>query len=100
MRARYSAYVTHHEGFLLVTWLPQTRPARITFDPDLRWTGLDVLATTGGTAFDRDGTVEFVAHYEVRRKGRWQPGELHELSRFVTDDARWLYVDGVVGRRH
>lgn len=95
MRARYSAYATANEGFLLATWHPTTRPDRIAFDPDLRWTGLDILTTRDGTAFHRQGTVEFVAHHESRRKGRWVPGRLHEHSRFVNND-RWYYLDGDV----
>lgn len=98
MRARYAAYVSRHEAFLLVTWFPQTRPARIQFDPDLRWTGLDILATSEGSAFHRQGTVEFIASYETRRRGRWTPGQLHEVSQFLRTD-RWVYVDGAVGRR-
>lgn len=98
MRARYSAYAVHHEAFLLVTWLPTTRPARISFDPELVWTGLDILAASEGTPFHREGTVEFVASYEVRHRGRTTTGTLHEVSRFLMSD-RWLYVDGAVGRR-
>lgn len=98
MRARYCAYVTHHEGFLLVTWFPGTRPSRIRFDPDLHWTGLDIIATHRGGLRDREGTVEFEAHYEMRRKGHWEPGHLHEVSQFVMLD-HWVYVDGAVGRR-
>lgn len=98
MRARYAAYVTHHEGFLLLTWYLGNRPARVHFDPDLRWTGLEILAVSGGTESDRDGTVEFAAHYEVRKRGHWKPGTLHELSRFIFTDGRWVYVEGIVGR--
>lgn len=95
MRARYCAYALHNEAFLLVTWLPTSRPSRVRFDPDLRWTGLEILATSDGTAFHRRGTVEFVAHYEVRRAGRWVAGRMHELSQFVRTD-QWFYVEGVV----
>lgn len=98
MRARYSAFVLHNESFLLVTWLPDTRPSRIRFDPDLTWTGLDIIATTGGTPFQREGTVEFVARYEVRRRGQVTPGVLHEVSQFIATD-QWYYVEGIVGRR-
>jgi SEC-C motif-containing protein len=34
--------------------------------------------------------VEFVARYRVQGRG----GRLHERSRFVREDGRWLYVDG------
>jgi len=35
--------------------------------------------------------VEFTAHF-VSAGGR---GRLHEVSRFVREDGRWFYVDGV-----
>lgn len=56
--------------------------------PGLRWTRLDVLATSGGSPFHTEGTVEFRAHY--RQDGR--PGSLHELSTFTREDGQWLYV--------
>lgn len=95
MRARYSAYTTQQEGFLLVTWHPTTRPARVAFDPDLRWTGLDILATSDGSAFHRQGSVDFAATYETYQRGRWVPGRLREHSRFVRSD-QWYYLDGDV----
>ena len=57
----------------------------------MRWTGLDVLGTTGGSLLSAEGTVEFRAHH-VREGG---PGAQHENSRFVRDDGRWRYLDGV-----
>jgi SEC-C motif-containing protein len=90
MRSRYSAFAVGDAGYLLATWHPDTRPRELELDPDLRWTGLDVLATTGGTMFDAEGTVEFTAHYIVGRRA----GTLHEDSRFVRVDGRWHYLDG------
>ncbi len=96
MRARYAAFVVEDEAFLLDTWHPSTRPPRIAFDPHLRWTDLDVLATTGGSAFERTGTVEFVASAVQRRGRRTTPVRMHEISTFVVTD-RWVYLDGDVG---
>jgi SEC-C motif-containing protein len=57
-----------------------------------RWTGLEVLATMAGDLFDPEGEVEFRAHHERRGQAR----SLHELSRFVRDDAgRWVYLGAV-----
>lgn len=89
MRSRYSAFVGGDAGYLLRTWSSATRPARLEFDDRLRWTGLEVLAATGGSGFHIEGTVEFRAHY--LRDG--QPGLLHEDSRFVREDGRWTYLD-------
>ena len=92
MRSRYSAFVEHDEAYLLRTWHPATRPDSITFDPDLRWAGLEIVGTEGGGAGDRDGVVEFRAHH--RRAG--EAGVHHEVSRFRHQDGGWLYVRGRV----
>ncbi|WP_344404250.1 YchJ family protein [Streptomyces longisporus] len=86
MRSRYSAFVKRDEAYLLRTWHPRTRPARVDFDPGMRWTGLEILETTDGTAFHTTGTVTFRASF----KG----GSLLERSRFERVDGAWVYVDG------
>ncbi|WP_433888055.1 YchJ family protein [Streptomyces sp. CA-111067] len=88
MRSRYSAFAVQDAGYLLRTWSAATRPRELRLDADVRWTGLDILATTGGTAFHTDGTVEFRAHFT--HDGR--PGEQHENSRFTREDGQWVYV--------
>jgi SEC-C motif-containing protein len=91
MRSRYSAFVVGDAGYLLATWHPATRPAALDLDADVRWTGLDVLTTTGGSLLAAEGTVEFRASYV--RDGR--AGAQHENSRFLREDGRWYYLDGV-----
>ncbi|MCT9084336.1 YchJ family protein [Streptomyces fulvoviolaceus] len=86
MRSRYSAFVKRDEGYLLRTWHPRTRPGQVEFDPGMRWTGLEILATSDGSAFHTTGTVTFRASF----KG----GSLHERSRFERVDGAWVYVDG------
>ncbi|WP_409003461.1 YchJ family protein [Streptomyces ipomoeae] len=86
MRSRYSAYVVRDEAYLLRTWHPRTRPASLGLDPGVRWTGLEILATTDGSAFHTTGTVTFRASF--------QDGSLHERSRFERVDGAWVYVDG------
>jgi SEC-C motif domain protein len=86
MRSRYSAFVKGDEAYLLRTWHPRARPPRVEFDPGMRWTGLEILATGEGTAFHATGTVTFRASF----KG----GSLHERSRFERVDGAWVYVDG------
>jgi SEC-C motif-containing protein len=87
MRSRYSAFAVGDPAYLLATWHPSTRPRTLTLDDDVRWTGLDVLATTGGSMLATEGTVEFRAHHRA--------GGQHERSRFVREGGRWFYVDGV-----
>jgi SEC-C motif-containing protein len=89
MRSRYTAFVRGDVEHLLRTWHPDTRPGALQLDPDVRWTGLEVLDRVGGGLFDAEGVVEFRAHH--------RGGVQHERSRFVRDAGRWVYVDGVVG---
>ena len=91
MRSRYSAFARGDAGYLLESWHPRTRPATLAVDPDVRWTGLDVLATTGGSPLEREGTVEFRAHHVAA--GR--TGAQHERSRFLREQGHWRYLDGV-----
>ncbi|CAL9588415.1 hypothetical protein SUDANB38_05209 [Streptomyces sp. enrichment culture] len=90
MRSRYSAFVVRDEPYLLRTWAPATRPRSVDFDPDMRWTGLEVHAAEDGTLFHTTGTVTFTARYTHRG----EPGALRERSRFEKADGQWLYVDG------
>lgn len=92
MRSRYSAFVVRDESHLLRTWAPETRPAEVDFDPGLRWTGLEIGATTEGTAFHQHGTVTFTARYVHGGT----PGTLREHSRFARHEGAWVYVDGDV----
>ena len=88
MRSRYAAYAIGDGQYLLRSWAPVSRPAHVAIDTHTTWTGLTVLATTGGGMLDNDGTVTFDAHH--RTNGR--DAVLHEHSRFVRDDGRWVYL--------
>ena len=89
MRSRYSAFAVGDTAYLLRTWHSSTRPPDLELDGSVRWTGLDVLATTGGTAFHSHGTVEFTAHYRIGG----ETGAQHERSRFVRENTEWTYLD-------
>ncbi|MCU1582297.1 MAG: hypothetical protein JWO01_1685, partial [Microbacteriaceae bacterium] len=89
MRSRYSAYSTGLVDYLLDTWHPSSRPDELELDPGIRWYRLDILARSGGGILDRDGTVEFEAHYRLDGTA----GVQHETSRFLKEGGRWLYVD-------
>lgn len=91
MRSRYSAYVRGETDYLLQTWHPSTRPATLELDADVRWFRLDIVARTGGSMFDSQGTVEFRAHYRSDGNADQQ----HENSSFVRENGAWLYVDAV-----
>ncbi|NML15585.1 YchJ family protein [Azohydromonas caseinilytica] len=89
MRSRYSAFVLGLREYLLDTWHPGTRPATLEpNEPGLRWLGLQVKRHE---VLDPDhARVEFVARSKLGGRAH----RLHELSRFVREDGRWLYVDG------
>jgi SEC-C motif-containing protein len=91
MRSRYSAFAVGDSGYLLATWHPTTRPPALRLDRGVRWTGLDVVASTGGALLSAEGTVEFRAHYVADGVA----GAQHENSRFVRDGGQWRYLDGV-----
>lgn len=88
MRSRYSAYVEKLESYLLATWHPDTRPARIAFDDGAKWLGLEIKNYAQESV--DTATVEFVARYRVAGRAH----RLHEISRFTLEDGNWLYVDG------
>lgn len=90
MRSRYTAFARRDTAWLLASWHASTRPPRLDLesDPAPKWIGLQIKRHT---PIDADhAEVEFLARCRVG--GRAQ--RLHEVSRFVREDGRWLYVDG------
>ena len=53
-----------------------------------RWLGLKVLRHE--SAGDGAAIVEFIARYKAGGRAH----EFREVSRFVREEGRWLYVDG------
>jgi SEC-C motif-containing protein len=92
MRSRYTAFALLNAEYLRKTWHPETAPAELEMDPAVEWRRLDILSTDRGGPLDNEGTVEFKAHF--RHDG--ERGVHHETSRFVRENRRWYYVDGVL----
>ncbi|HCB59920.1 MAG TPA: hypothetical protein DEP82_18930 [Arthrobacter bacterium] len=92
MRSRYTAFALLNAEYLRKTWHPETAPAELEMDPAMEWRRLDILSTDRGGPLDNEGTVEFKAHF--RHDG--ERGVHHETSRFVRENRRWYYVDGVL----
>ena len=92
MRSRYCAFALLDADYLLRTWHPRTAPAELELDPGMQWRRLDILSTSRGGPLDTEGMVEFKAYY---RHGS-ERGVLHEASRFLRENRRWLYLDGDV----
>lgn len=89
MRSRYTAFVLKRADYLLATWHSSHRPPSIQFEAGVKWLGLDVRShrLTGATTAE----VEFVAR---QKPALGRAVRLHERSRFVFEEGRWLYVDG------
>lgn len=90
MRARYSAFTRRDDEFLRWTWHPDHRPDVIEFPGDEEWEGLQIVESRGGGPDDERGTVEFIARFRTGGV----PRMLHEVSRFVRLDGRWVYFKG------
>jgi len=89
MRSRYSAFVLERADYLLATWHTSKRPSQLTFDPGVKWLGLEVREHQPTDATHAE--VEFVAR---QRDQTGRAVRLHERSRFVREDGRWYYLDG------
>ena len=83
-------YAHGDADYLFRTWHPRTRPAEVTVDADVVWTGLDVTDSEAGGIEDDRGEVEFVARFDADG----QSSQMHERSRFERRGGRWVYVDG------
>jgi SEC-C motif domain protein len=88
MRSRYSAFVMKNEPYLFESWHPSTRPGSIDFIADQKWLGLKVVSVSTQV---ESACVEFIARFRI---GGATAQRLHERSRFVREQGRWLYVDG------
>jgi SEC-C motif domain protein len=88
MRSRYTAYVLVDEPYLLGTWHPSTRPVMLNLSTDdqPQWIGLEVKRHE--VEDETHMRVEFVARYRVNGRAH----ELVEVSRFVREEGRWLYL--------
>ncbi len=92
MRSRYTAYTLQHEDYLLATWHPSTRPSALGLaeEAQAKWIGLDVKR------HEQQDTDHAIVEFVARNKVNGRAHRLHEVSRFVREDGRWLYVDGDV----
>ena len=91
MRSRYSAYVRADTPYLLATWHGSTRPSSLEHGVGCKWLGFTVKAHRQTGADSAEG--EFVARYWV---GGGSAQRLAERSRFVREQGRWFYLDGVI----
>lgn len=88
MRSRYTAYCEGADAYLRATWHQATCPPDFAVDPEIRWLGLRVRRVAAGGERDTGGIVEFTARWRKRGRGH----RLHEVSRFVREADRWVYL--------
>ena len=55
MRSRFSAFALGRASYLLASWHPLTRPARLDLDADVTWRRLQVVDVVAGGTGDADG---------------------------------------------
>lgn len=95
MRSRYVAYTRLEADYLYKTWHSQTRPSKNELKQlePTNWQGLNIISTQQGLAKDEQGQVEFVAIWQDENGSLHQ---MHEVSQFVREKDRWVYVQGEV----
>ena len=94
MKSRYSAYALGNGRYLVDTAVPENR-----YEADValieehsrhtRWLSLQIISSSES---GDEGMVEFKAFYEENGGIK----VLHEKSRFIKSDGRWLYADGTL----
>ena len=87
MRSRYTAHALSLCDYLLETWHPDFRPLQLQLDPQIRWIGLEIIASEQSAA---KAIVEFEA--SLLTQGEVQ--QMRERSDFVLQQGRWLYTRG------
>ncbi len=94
MRSRYSAYVKKEVAYIVQTIHPRQR--KEIDEEGIRawaektdWQSLEIVNTEKGGAEDREGTVEFIAHY----KEKMLASKHHEIAKFKKYKEKWYYVD-------
>jgi SEC-C motif-containing protein len=92
MRSRYSAYVLNNTNYIYKSWSQATRPSKKSLKQGepMQWQSLEIIKTESGSALDTEGVVEFKATYVAAEKIE----TLHEVSRFIRENSRWVYLDG------
>jgi SEC-C motif domain protein len=95
MRSRYTAYVVKKVKYIFDTSLPELRKTldeNATKDWSERsaWEKLEIVSTDKGGAEDKEGTVEFKAHFTIDKAARLH----HERATFKKYRGRWYYADG------
>jgi SEC-C motif-containing protein len=98
MRSRYSAFEKQQIDYLRDTL---TEESRKTFDKQAttdwaknsKWNGLEIHETEKGQPGDKEGIVEFTAHFVM--EGKEVDHRERALFSFDEGDGRWYYEDAI-----
>ncbi len=95
MKARYLAYSTGNIDFIINSHDPKTREnvskeATEKWSRSAHWLGLEIRSCEDGGVNDKEGSVEFVARFELG--GRTIAH--HEKAFFRKINDAWFFVDG------
>jgi len=101
MRSRYTAYARQNVEWLIASWHPSQRIPEMAQRLSesfaaTEWLSLNVTCCNHGS-HENEAFVTFFARYRENSQIR----AIHERSRFLREDHRWYYVDGIapqVGR--
>lgn len=96
MRSRYSAYCIKDIEYLISTHFPSKRQLNereilMQTIHGTQWLGLKILKTDESQISQGVGYVEFAAFYKSAEEG-----QLHENSKFIYENGKWYYLDGVI----
>ncbi|ELY5813596.1 YchJ family protein [Cronobacter turicensis] len=95
MRSRYCAFVMKNAQYLIKTWHPACEADRFRADIEAgfahtQWLGLTIFEEAPGHT-ESEAYVSFVARFQENGKS----GAIIERSRFLSEEGRWYYIDGV-----
>lgn len=100
MRSRYCAYSQNNANYIVNTWyFPDSQNQKLLFESikesfqNTQWIDLKIINTEDDLTNPSQGFVEFMAYFIDRTNG--QKHVIHERSRFILNDQRWYYIDGV-----
>lgn len=92
MRSRYSAYVLHNIDYLKLTWHSTTCPNDFGDMDATKWLGLKINKIHENSD-NQEYFVEFIARYKDSNQNG-KADKIHELSRFIYENERLVYIDG------
>jgi SEC-C motif domain protein len=98
MRSRYTAYAQGNIDYVEATLSPTAlkefdRKSATEWSNKAVWKGLEIHTVEQGQPGDKEGVVDFTAHYEM--EGKDIPHRERSLFKFA--DGKWAFVD-VVGK--